>query len=169
MASTWLSFLSDLLPKTTRQSGSLSQTSNTNASVTKDLTPFQQALQSPLFTYITNMLSGDPGSIAKPFQTAARNDINSTYSGLGDTLRNKFLATGGGTSGKYGLAVAQGEQARLGDLSRSDSDILTQVLGERAGAAELGSTLLGQDFGATSSTGTSGQESGSSSSLKSIF
>ena len=53
MASTWLSFISDLLPKTTRQSGSLSQSSDTTSSVSKTLTPFQSALQSPLFTYLT--------------------------------------------------------------------------------------------------------------------
>jgi hypothetical protein len=161
----WLSFLSGLVPKAKTQTGSLAQTSDTSSSVTKNLTPFQSALQSPLFNYITNLLSADPSTIAKPYQTAAANDINANYTGLADTLRNKFLATGGGDSGKYGLAVAQGEQQRLSDLSTSDSDILTSVLGQRAGAAELGSTLLGQDFGSTSSSDTSGQENGSSSSL----
>ena len=39
------------------------------------------------------------GSIAKPYQMVARNDINSTYSGLADNLRNKFLAMVGAKAG----------------------------------------------------------------------
>lgn len=126
----------------------------------RTLTPFQSQLQSPLFSTITNLMQ-NPQAYLQPFQTQARNQVNANYSGLADTLRQKFLSTGGGSSGKYGLALAGGETARLGDLSNVDTNFAQQAASLPITAGVPAATsLLGMNFGGTSSTSGSDTSSG---------
>src|ERR1700676_4867214 len=78
-------------------------TSNTGTT-TKNLTPFQSMLTGPLSSQLIQLMTNPQGYVA-PFKAAARDATNSTYAGLGDTLRQQFMgSTGGGQSGKFGMA-----------------------------------------------------------------
>jgi hypothetical protein len=132
---------------------------NSNASQSKTLTPYQSAIQAPLFNYVQNLMTpqGAQAAVA-PYTAAAMDSTNSAYSGLANTLRSQFLSTGNGQSGKYGSALVQGNLQRLGALQG------VQTTGEEEAAAlpmqasTLAASLLGQNFGSTStaaSTGTS--------------
>src|SRR5579871_3027670 len=97
------------------------QSSTGTSTTTRNLTPYQSSLQGPLFSYVQSALS-NPTAVVNPYRQAARSQVNSTYSGLGDSLRQQFMGTtGGGASGKYGTATLQGNLARLGALSNVDT------------------------------------------------
>jgi hypothetical protein len=138
--------------KTTTSNSQSTDTSSGTSSTARNLTPYQDQLQSPLFKQITDLMSNPQGYLA-PARSQARNAVNSTYSGLADTLRQKFLATGGGTSGKFGMGLQQGELSRLGDLSKSDNsyDQLAASLPITAGIPAA-TNLLGMNFGSTTSS-----------------
>lgn len=127
------------------------------AATSRTLTPYQQALQGPLFSYISQLMSNPKATIA-PFRAAGRDQVSNNYNGLADTLRQQFMSNGGGKSGKFGTALVQGNLNRLGDLSKTDTafdQAESQLPLEGAG---LASSLLGMPFGSTS-TGTSSSTS----------
>lgn len=130
------------------------------ASSQRTLTPYQQALQGPLFSYISQLMSNPKATIA-PFRAAGRDQVSNNYNGLSDVLRQQFMSNGGGKSGKFGTALVQGNLNRLGDLSKTDTafdQAEAQLPFEGAG---LASSLLGMPFGSTS-TGTSNSTSATS-------
>src|SRR5579862_536731 len=127
-----MSFLSSFLggsagfsDQTTNTSQQFNQNTNTSSNATgsqsKTLTPYQSALHGPLFQYIMNAMTpaGAEATIA-PYTAAARDATSNTYSGLADTLRQQFLSTGNGQSGKFGTALVQGNLQRLGALQGVD-------------------------------------------------
>ena len=64
------------------------------------LTPEQLAAQTQL-TQVIHALATNPEQFLAPSQNKARNDVNSNYSGLADSLRQQFMANpGGGSTGK---------------------------------------------------------------------
>lgn len=132
---------------------------NSNASTSKTLTPYQQQLQSPLFSYITNLMTnGGAQAAVAPFTAASRDATNSTYGGMADMLRQQFMSTGNGQSGKFGTALVQGNLQRLGALQGVDTTGQEEAAALPLTASGLASNLLGQNFGQTStaaSTGTS--------------
>lgn len=131
---------------TTAQQG---QTAGT-ASTAKTLTPFQQNLQNPLFSYASTLLS-NPTSVTAPIAAQNRDQTSGTYSGLADSLRQQFASgTSGGGSGKYGQAVLQGNLARAGSLNQADLTAGTNAVQAQSAGSQLGANLLSQDFGSTS-------------------
>lgn len=144
----------------TNTSGSLN-TTNTGTT-TKNLTPFQSMLTGPLSSFITQLMTNPQATVA-PFKAAARDSVNSTYSGLGDTLRQQFLgSTGGGQSGKFGMALAQGNLQRVGDLSKSDMGFDQTAAQLPVAGAGLAEQLLAQNFGQTTTGASSAESTGTS-------
>lgn len=144
---------------TTNSSSNTNTSNNATGSQSKTLTPYQQALQSPLFSAITNAMtqSGAEATIA-PYTAASMDATNSSYAGLANTLRQQFLSTGNGQSGKYGSALVQGNLQRLGALQGVQTTGQEEAAALPLTAANLATQLLGQNFGQTStaaSTGTS--------------
>lgn len=151
-------------------SGSSATAGNTNSNTSgtssneRILAPGQSDLLQNLMKYSTSAMT-NPSSLTAPFQTAARDQVNNTYSGLGDSLRQQFLSTGGGSSGKYGMALAQGNAQRLGGLSNVDSTFAqTNAMLPLQIANSLGTNLLNYNLGSTttgnqSTTGSSTQQS----------
>jgi hypothetical protein len=129
------------------QTGSNYGTSN----YTKNLTPFQSELTGPLSQFISQSMT-DPQALVAPFAAGARDNINSTYAGLGDTLRQQFMGTGGGSSGKFGMALAGGNLQRLGALQQSDTGFAQEAAQLPFQGANLAEQLLGQNFGGSTST-----------------
>jgi len=128
-------------------------TSNTGTT-TKNLTPFQSILTGPLSSTIMQLMTNPQGFVA-PFKAAARDATNNTYAGLGDTLRQQFMGTtGGGQSGKFGMALAGGNLQRLSDLAKSDNSFDQTAAELPLSGAQLAEQMLGQNFGQTT-TGSS--------------
>lgn len=138
------------------------QTTNTNfnqnttgtqsgtASNQRTLTPYQQNLQSPLFQYISQLMSNPQKTVA-PFRAAARDQVNNSYNGLADTLRQQFMANGGGgKSGKFGTGLVQGNLQRLGQLGATDTAFDQTEAQLPLQGSELATQLLGMPFGSTS-------------------
>lgn len=143
----------------TNTSQNTNTTQDATGSTSKTLTPYQQQLQSPLFQYITNLMTnGGAQAAVAPFTAASRDATNSTYNGLADTLRQQFLSTGNGQSGKFGTALVQGNLQRLGALQGVDTTGQEEAAALPLSAASLATNLLGQNFGQTTTanqTGTS--------------
>lgn len=142
-----------------------SSASSGTSSYNQNLNPAQTSVLTPTSSTITSVLS-NPEKYVQPFTTAAVNQINDNYSGLADSLRKQFLQTGGGTSGKYGLALAQGNINRLNQISGAQVQGEQQAASLPLQASSLAEGLLGLNFGGTttsagSTTGTS-SSSGSS-------
>ena len=152
----------------TSQNSNLS--SNTSGTTSKVLTPYQTALQAPLFNQISQLMT-NPTSYLAPFQTQAMDQTSSSYAGLADSLKQQFLGTtGGGSSGKFGTALAQGNLQRIGALQNVGTQFAQEASELPLTAASLASNLLGQNFGQTTtgassatsaSTGTSSTKSNS--------
>jgi len=147
----------------TNSNTNFNQNTNTSQSATgstnKTLTPYQTAIQAPLFNYVSNLMT-QPGAEAAvaPFTQASMDATNSTYAGLGDMLRQQFLSTGNGQSGKFGTALVQGNLQRLGALQGVQTTGQEEAAALPLSAANLATQLLGQNFGQTtaaSQTGTS--------------
>lgn len=143
-----------------------SNTSNNQAtqgtgstSESKTLTPYQQALQAPTTNLITSAMT-NPSQFVAPAQNQAREQVNSDYSGVGDQLRQQFLSTGGGSSGKFGTAMAQSDLARRGQLAQVDNQAATTAAALPFTAAGLAQQMLGLNFGSTGSTATTGSTAG---------
>lgn len=153
-------------------SSNMSQNTNTSQSgtstTTRNLTPYQSALQSPLSNLLGNMM-GNPMQYLQPYETAAINQNNSTYSGLSNMLAQQFLQTGGGSSGKYGTALAQGDIARLSGNANIASNFQQQAASLPLTAAGLANSFLGQNFGQTSTSSSSGNQATTGSSSTSSF
>lgn len=163
--------------------GSSSTNSNTNqsfntntntsqsgqSSTQRTLTPYQQQLQSPLFSLVTSAMT-NPGQFLQPFYQGARDSTNQNYAGLADTLRQQFMGSGNGSSGKFGSALVQGNLQRLGALQNVDTGFQQEQAQLPFTAAQLGEQLLGMNMGQTSTasqTGTQTSTGTSSSSTKS--
>lgn len=141
------------------KTGYSSQNSNYNNTntTTKNLTPYQTAIQPSIFKTISDFMSNPQMAVA-PSAQAARDQVNRSYAGLGDRVRQQFLTTGGGKSGKAGAADLQGELARAGGLADVDTTAQVQASQLPLTAAQLGEQFLGQTFGQTTTgTGTSSQ------------
>lgn len=148
--------LNQPLTKTSSSTGTSSNlTSNTGTSTTQqNLTPFQQQLQGPLFNLVNTAMT-NPASLTAPAENTAVNQVNDNFSGLAKSLRSQFLQTGGGTSGKYGLATASGDISRLSNISGVQNSFAnTNATLPLNVASSLAMPLLAQNFGSTS-TGTS--------------
>ena len=149
-------------PTTTTGSSTTNSTTNQSQSgtgtTTKNLTPYQSLLQGPLSSTIMQLMT-NPEQFVAPFAAQARDATNSTYAGLGDTLRQQFMGTtGGGQSGKFGQALASGNLQRLGALQGVDTTAAMTAATLPLTAAQLAEQFLGQNFGTTSTntaTGTS--------------
>jgi|SRR5579864_7755441 len=140
---------------TTSNSFANGSTNSTN----RVLTPYQTALQGPLFSYISQLMT-NPTATLQPFKQQARDQVNQNYNGLSDSLRQQFLSTGGGSSGKFGTALAQGDLQRTGDLSNVDNTFAAQASALPLQAESLGTNLLGMNFGTTSTSTNSGTSNG---------
>ena len=138
------------------------QNQNFTGSTNRTLTPFQTALQAPLFGLVNSAMM-NPSSFLAPFRQQARDATSNTYSGLADTLRQQFLGTtGGGQSGKFGTALAQGNLQRIGALQGVDTSFAQEASQLPFTAETLGQQLLGMNFGQTSSGTSTGTASGTS-------
>jgi hypothetical protein len=157
---------------TTNSSSNTNTSQNATGTQSKVLTPYQSALQAPLFNYVSGLMtqSGAEAAVA-PYTAAAMDSTNSSYAGLANTLRDQFLSTGNGQSGKYGSALVQGNLARLGALQGVQTTGQEEAAALPLSAASLATSLLGQNFGQTSTasqtgtsatTGTSSTKSSSS-------
>lgn len=137
--------------------GQVASSNGSGSSTTQqNLTPYQESLQTPLQSYLVSMLT-NPAAIAAPLQDQARNQVNDNFTGVADNLRQQFLSTGGGDSGKYGQAVASSNLQRLGDLDDADLGVLNGVLGLQSGAASEAGQQVGLNEGSsTSGTSTTG-------------
>ena len=124
------------------------------------LTPEQLAAQTQL-TQVIHALATNPEQFLAPSQNKARNDVNSNYSGLADSLRQQFMANpGGGSTGKYGTAALSSDLARRKSLSDVDTTFDVAKASAPITAANLSTQLLGMNMGTTSAgttqnTGTS--------------
>lgn len=149
---------------TTKNTNQFSNQSSQNgtSSTNRNLTPFQSASQAPLFNYISSLMTNPSATIA-PFQNQARNDVNSNYNGLSDSLRQQFMSTGGGSSGKYGMAQTQGTLARVGQLSNVDNQFQQTAAQLPLQASQIMESLLGMNFGSTTNASQTGTQSGNSS------
>lgn len=155
----------------TTYSGNQNTTQSGTSTTTKNLTPYQAALQSPLANLIGNVMS-NPTSYLAPYQTAAINANNSNYSGLADTLRQQFLQSGGGSNGKFGTALAQGDISRLSGNANIQNSFAQQAASLPLQASNLALNFLGQNYGqttasnATSASSMSGSQNTSSMGFK---
>ncbi len=136
-----------------------SQFQNTGTT-NRNLNP-QQAATSPdifaaLHQYLTN-----PQAAVNPARMAARNQVNDNYSGLADRVRQKFLTTGGGQSGKSGKAQLAGELGRTSQLSDVDMQAQQEAAQLPLTATQLAEAFLGINLGQT--TTQSGTSSGNTS------
>ncbi|HLG99820.1 MAG TPA: hypothetical protein VKX49_26155 [Bryobacteraceae bacterium] len=113
----------------------------------------------------------NPQSTVQPFQQQAANQINQNYNGLADSLRQQFLSTGGGSSGKYGMALAQANLQRAGQLAGNDTSFQQTAASLPLEASQIAQALLGMNFGQTSQTSASGnqQQTGASNTSSSSF
>lgn len=146
------------------QNGSGTSTSQLN------LTPYQSALQGPLYQYITSVMQ-NPQATVQPFLQAANNNTNANYNGLSQALAQQFMSTSGGASGKFGTALAQGNLQRIGQLSNNDTSFAQTAAQLPLTAAGLAQGLLSIPFSSTTSgsTSTTGSQSGQSNTSSSSF
>lgn len=103
----------------------------------------------------------DPQAAVNPARMAGRAQVNQNYSGLADRVRQRFLTTGGGGSGKSGQAILAGETGRAGALADVDMAAQQQAAALPLTAAQLAEAFLGINMG--SKTNTSGAQTTSSS------
>lgn len=129
----------------------------------QNLNPAQTQVLNPVSDELTSILSNPQGYIA-PFQSEAINQVNDSYSGVANSLRQQFLATGGGTSGKYGLALASANQGRLAQISNVNTSAAQQAETLPLQATSLAEGLLGLNFGGTTANTGSASTTGSSTS-----
>ncbi len=135
---------------------SMTGTSDTN----RNLLPEQAQTAPDIFATLHRYLM-DPQAAVNPARLAARNQVNQNYSGLADRVRQKFLTTGGGGSGKSGQAMLQGELGRTGALSTVDQAAQEQAATLPLTATQLAEAFLGINLG--EKTDVNQQQSGTSS------
>ncbi len=137
------------------------QTSGQNVT-NRNLNPQQAAVSPDIFAALHQYLT-NPQAAVNPSRMAARNQVNDNYSGLADRVRQKFLTTGGGQSGKQGKAQLAGELGRTSQLSDVDMAAQEQAAQLPLTATQLAEAFLGINLGQTSNTTQSGTSSGSES------
>ena len=130
---------------------------STTGSSTQESSPYQQALQSPLFSTIKSLMTNPMQTVA-PLIQQAKNSITSSYSGAADALRQKFMSTGGGKSGKYGTGVLQSQIGQQGDLAGADVQGAASAAQLPLSAASLGTNLLGLNEGQSYAGASSGNQ-----------
>ena len=138
--------------RTSTLNGTQTGTTSGTSTNTQNLTPSQTALQGPLFSQIENLMTpaGAQATVA-PFTAAARDSTNSTYGGLADTLRQQFMTTGNGQSGKFGNALVQGNLQRLGALQGVDTAGQEEAAALPLQADATATSLLEHPFSQTNS------------------
>lgn len=141
-------------------------TTSGQSDTTATKSPYQQAVQPDIFAALHSYLT-DPMKAVNPARMAARGQVNQNYSGLPDRLRQQFLTTGGGKSGKMGQAQLQSELGRSGALAGVDNAAAVQASQLPMTAAQLAEAFLGINMGQSTSanqtTANSGTSSGSES------
>lgn len=137
-----------------QQSNEATQGSSTTA---RTLLPGQSGLIGPTSNFISNALT-NPSQYVAPTQNQAREQVNDNYSGLADKLHQQFLSLGGGSSGKFGTSLVQGDLARRGELSNVDNQAAVSAAQVPFSAANLANQMLGLNFG--QSTNTAGSATG---------
>ncbi len=143
--------------KTSNQfQNSMTGSSDTN----RNLLPEQAQTAPDIFATLHRYLT-DPEAAVNPARMAARNQVNQNYSGLADRVRQKFLTTGGGQSGKSGQAMLQGELGRTAGLSDVDMAAQQQAATLPLTATQLAEAFLGINLG--EKTDVNQQQSGTSS------
>jgi hypothetical protein len=140
--------------------GSTTQNGSTSGSNRRVVSQDQSQIGTQLAQLLKN-ISADPKSFVAPSQNAAREEVNGNYSGVGDSLREQFLAGGGGgQSGKYGKAALASDLARRSSLSKVDNDAAIEASKLPLTAAQLMQQFLGIDYGYdTSGSSTGGSTS----------
>ncbi len=114
----------------------------------------------PTFDPAVSPLLGEAGNLARtqmlnprqftdPLRVGARQNINNSYSGVGDALAQKFLGYGGGASGKHARAVRGSELSRLGALGGLESDFANLNLQQMAQGQSASERLLALARGGT--------------------
>lgn len=143
-------------------STSYNQNNTTTGSVSKTLSPYQAQIQPSIFQTLQQYML-NPQEAVNPARMAARNQVNNDYSGLANQVRQQFLTTGGGASGKAGEAELQGSLGEAGALANVDNSAAQQAAALPLTAEQLAAQFLGINMGQTS-TGTSNTSGSSSSS-----
>lgn len=121
------------------------------SSVAKTLSPQQAAIQPSIFQTLQNYML-NPTAAVNPARMAARNQVNNDYSGLANQVRQQFLTTGGGASGKAGEAELQGSLGQAGALANVDNSAAEQVAALPLTAEQLAAQFLGINMGQTGAT-----------------
>jgi hypothetical protein len=148
--------------------GTSSQSTNSNQNVVssggttatqaKTLTPYQSALQSPLFQTISNLMTNPMQTVA-PLVTQAKNNIVNQYKGVSGQLRQQFMGNpGGGQSGKYGTAQLASDLGERSDLSIADVQGAATASQLPLSASNIATQLLGLNFGQTASGSNTGSQ-----------
>lgn len=147
--------------RTTTTSGTGSSSTSGTSTSTQNLTPGQTALSGPLYSQLASLMTpaGAEAAVA-PYTAASMDATNSTYAGLGSTLRSQFLSTGNGQSGKYGNAMVQGNLQRLGALQGVQTTGQEEAAALPLEAMGTASGLLEHPF-STTTTGSSGTNTSS--------
>ena len=144
-----------------QQSGSTSGTGTT----TQTLTGGQSDALGGVGDLIKRLLA-NPAKSLEPLQTGAINKVNAGYASTVPSLRASLLSSGGDSSGKFGLAAAGANQARMGQIANTNTEFAQKALDQQSQGASLAMQLLSHIFGSsTAQTGTS-QQSGSGSSTQ---
>lgn len=141
-----------------------------NGAVNKTLSSEQAAIQPSIYSVLQNYMM-NPQAAVNPARMAARNQVNNDYSGLADQVRQQFMTTGGGSSGKAGQAQLQGDIGQAGALANVDNSAAQQAAALPLTAEQLAAQFLGINMGQTSSGSATGQTAnqGTSSSNTSGF
>ncbi len=147
-------------------SNQFQNTTSGTSSTTAAKLPQQLATAPDIFSTLHQYLQ-NPQAAVNPARMAARSQVNQNYSGLADRVRQKFLTTGGGGSGKSGQAILAGETGRAGALSNVDTEAQQQAAELPLTATQLAEAFLGINMG-QSTTGTQTQ-SGTSSGTESGY
>jgi len=144
---------------TTNQSNQNQSGTSTTA---RNLTPYQTSLQAPVFNYVSQLMTPEGAQAAvAPYTAASRDATNSTYGGLADSLRQQFMSTNNGESGKFGTALVQGNLARLGALQGVDTTGQEEAAALPLTASNLATQLLGMNFGQTTNASSTGSSTSS--------
>jgi hypothetical protein len=148
---------------TTLNTNSTGTQSGTSTS-TQNLTPYQSSLQSPLFSLITNLMTPQGAqAYVQPFTQASMDSTNSSYGGMANMLRQQFLTTGNGQSGKFGNAMVQGNLQRLGALQGVPNTGQEEAAALPLQASQLATSLLEHPFSQTTSGSSTTTNNGTSS------
>jgi hypothetical protein len=116
----------------TQQSSAAQSTSTGNAATTPTYNSFQTTLQSLLSnvmgTLLPSVASGGVSPNVQATETASADQINKSYSSLGDRMTKFLAARGFGQSGKSGQVQLQTELGRQGALAGNASAAAGQQL-----------------------------------------